>query len=50
MMLENLSSLFDSLIADVDEREASLNQNSQARIDDMIPSLPKFRKLAGNPI
>lgn len=47
MTLENLSSLFESLIADVDEKERFLNQNTWSQLDKMMSSLPKFRKLAG---
>ncbi|KAJ8485475.1 hypothetical protein OPV22_017960 [Ensete ventricosum] len=46
MTLENLSSLFESLIADVDEKERFLNQNTWNQLDKMMSSLPKFRKLA----
>ncbi|WOK99942.1 centromere/kinetochore protein [Canna indica] len=46
MTLENLSSLFESLVADVNVKPKFLNQNIWARLDEMIPSLPKFRKLA----
>ncbi|XP_065013800.1 centromere/kinetochore protein zw10 homolog [Musa acuminata AAA Group] len=46
MTLENLSSLFESLIADVDEKERFLNQNTWSQLDKMMSSLPKFRKLA----
>jgi len=44
MTLENLSSLFSSLITDVDEKDSTLTLD---RTDEKIPSLCKFRKLAG---
>lgn len=47
MALENLSSLLESLIANVDEKEKVLNDTIWVKLDDMIPSLCKFRKLAG---
>ncbi|KAM0933973.1 putative RZZ complex, subunit Zw10 protein [Dioscorea sansibarensis] len=44
--LENLSSLFDSLVADVNEREKPSKNHNWDQLDKMIPSLSKFRKLA----
>ncbi|KAJ6808982.1 centromere/kinetochore protein zw10-like protein [Iris pallida] len=46
MALENLTSLFDSLISLVDEKEKSL-ELIWDQFNEMIPSLSKFRKLAG---
>ncbi|XP_008799437.2 centromere/kinetochore protein zw10 homolog [Phoenix dactylifera] len=46
MALENLSSLLESLIANMDEKEKVLNDTIWVKLDDMIPSLCKFRKLA----
>lgn len=44
MMLENLSSLFESLLA-VDQN--SHDVSSVESLDDLIPSLRKIRKLSG---
>lgn len=46
-MLENLSSLFESFIAKVDGKDKVLNHMLWAQLDEMLPSLRKFRKLAG---
>ncbi|XP_073001513.1 centromere/kinetochore protein zw10 homolog [Typha latifolia] len=46
LTLENLSLLFKSLIADVDEKEKILNYNLWVQLDGILPSLQKFRKLA----
>lgn len=44
-MLENLSSLLESLIAITEKRKSPEGLSSS--IDDFIPSLRKIRKLAG---
>ncbi|KAJ0984405.1 hypothetical protein J5N97_002761 [Dioscorea zingiberensis] len=46
MTLENSSSLFDSLISDVGEREKLSKNHIWDQLDKIIPSLSKFRKLA----
>lgn len=43
MILENLSSLFESLIVDIEEKDSSLVNP----LDEKIPSLCRLRKLAG---
>ncbi|XP_020102327.1 centromere/kinetochore protein zw10 homolog isoform X2 [Ananas comosus] len=42
LMLENLSSLFESFIAKVDGKDKVLNHMLWAQLDEMLPSLRKF--------
>ncbi|XP_042407565.1 centromere/kinetochore protein zw10 homolog [Zingiber officinale] len=44
--IENLSSLLESLIIDSVEKQNFLNEATWTHLDEKIPSLPKFRKLA----
>lgn len=46
MVLENLSSLFESLIVDMDEKGCSVKLIPD-QLDEKIPSICKFQKLAG---
>lgn len=46
LALENLSSLFLSLVEN-DDDEKFLDHHTWVQLDESIPSLKKFRKLAG---
>ncbi|XP_074592298.1 centromere/kinetochore protein zw10 homolog isoform X2 [Curcuma longa] len=46
IIIENLSSLLESLIIDSVEKQNFLNETTWTHLDEKIPSLPKFRKLA----
>jgi hypothetical protein len=47
LALENLSSLFLSLVENDDDDEKFLDHHTWVKLDESIPSLKKFRKLAG---
>jgi protein transport protein DSL1/ZW10 len=47
LALENLSSLFLSLVENDDDNKKFLDHDTWIQLDKSVPSLKKFRKLAG---
>lgn len=47
LALENLSSLFLSLVENDDDSREYLDHDTWIQLDGILPSLKKFRKLAG---
>ncbi|KAK8945320.1 hypothetical protein KSP40_PGU010444 [Platanthera guangdongensis] len=46
MALENISPLFQTISAEVDEKYKLMNENPLSFLDELIPSLRKLRRLA----